>query len=87
MRPGGFAIKGEDVGSDPLRFVCTHKLSGGDGDVPDLAPSHEYRVDGAVRLPEVHLEGVRRRREEALVGRVERDAPVNKGGLNMSMLA
>ena len=82
MRAGGFAIKEEDIGSDPLMFVCTHELRGGDGDVPDLAPSHEYRVDGAVRLPEVHLEGVRRRREEALVGRVERDAPVNNGGLN-----
>ena len=62
--------------------MCTHELRRGDGDVPDLAPSHEYRVDGAVRLPEVHLEGVRRGREEALVCRVERDAPVNKGGLD-----
>ena len=59
----------------------THELRGGDGNVFDLAPAHEYRVDRAVRLPEVDLEGVGRRREEALVGRVKRDAPemnVNK---------
>ena len=53
-------------------FNVTHELRGGDGDVPDLAPSHEYRVHRAVRLPKVDLEGVRRRREEALVGRVKR---------------
>ena len=63
-----------------MDVYVTHELRGGDRDVPDLAPPHEYRVDGAVRLPEVHLEGVGRGREEALVGRVERDAPaVNKG--------
>ena len=72
--PGGIAIyrrmKSIRIFAPP--FNVTHELRGGDGDVPDLAPSHEYRVDGAVRLPEVHLEGVRRGREEALVGRVKR---------------
>ena len=84
-RPGGFAIK-EEIDPYPCspKSNVTHELRGGDGDVPDLAPSHEYRVDRAVRLPEVNLERVRRRREEALVGRVKRDAPemkVDKGGI------
>jgi hypothetical protein len=59
----------------PNVYKVTDQLWRGDGDVPDLAPSHDEHVVDLGRLPAVHPEGIVRPGEEAVALRMKGDAP------------